>query len=528
MKFFSYFDCFASNPYVFIIEERKNRTVLGGCLSILMFMILVVIFFVYLTQDVISQNPKIFYEDKYTNYKGDFKLKCPIFLTFSNNSFIENSQINIFLGENRLDLKEIKVENCSLFLDQEHFLLKNDYNCLKIDRNASLWNNSLQIIIYSPNELNVNLIFWDAKPNMFSLVKHEISNTHKYKTTLKPKQQNNLNFYFKKTEILFDKNIFLSEFEQEDIYTLEKTKEKIEIMNNESEILLQINFMNQGYKSVLFKSVSTTWINVLSTFGGLFYLFYNLFRLLCKPLMKFLSMLQILEDLIDFKLIIFDSTLNSNEKKFVKICLQNPISEERIDDRKIVKNFNNEEIFNLKQREKPIIDDKLSDIRLVKSQLLKSDELCYFKLPHMRKVKANYNFRTFFIYFTNIYPKFKRHEHECLNNGFDKIKEILNLRLILNQINELEILKSFILDKNQMALFNKFQRISIEILEKSHKIVDGKTFTFNNLDWKTVDERVIEAYKTISTKNPRSKINTKILDLIDCEAKKILNKLIIE
>ena len=531
MNFFSYFDCFASNPYVFIIEAKKNRTVFGGCLSILMFIVLFVVFFVYLTEDVISQNPKILYEDKNSNNDFDFKLKCPIFLTFSNNSFIENSQINVFLGDKRLDLSEIKVEDCSLFLDQDHFLLKNDYNCLKIDRNVSLWNKSLKIRIYSPHELNVNLVLWDAKPNLFSLVKHEISNARTYKLKLKPYQQNNLNFYFKKTEIHFDTHLLFSEIEKDDIYTLDTTKENIEIMSNSSEVSLEINFMNQGYKTVLSKSVATTWINVLSTFGGFFYLFYNLFRLLCKPLIKFLNMLQILEDLIEFKIIIFDSretALNSNEKKMVKICLQNPISEGKIDDRIVIKNTINEEIFNMKQREKPIIDEKFSDIRLVKSQLLKSDELSCFKLPHMRTVKANYNFRTILIYLTNIYTKFKRHEHETLNNGFDKIEEILNVKLILKQINELEILKTFILDKNQIALFNKFQSISIQILEKSQKIVDGKTFSFNNLDWKTVDEEVIEAYNTISSKNPHSKIDSKILDLIDFEAKKILNKLIIE
>ena len=39
---------------------------------------------------------------------------------------------------------------------------------------------------------------------------------------------------------------------------------------------------------------------------------------------------------------------------------------------------------------------------------------------------------------------------------------------------------------------------------------------------------MIEAYKKISSKNPHSKIDTKILDLIDCEDKRILNKLIIK
>ena len=223
MDFLRYFDCFAKNSYIYVMKEKKEKTIIGGILSILIFLSLVLVFFVYLTRDVLSQNPTILYGDE-DNSDISFELKFPIFLTFSNEEMIKSSQIEIFIGKIKLNFDEIMTEDCRSFLSEESFITKNFYSCFQIAENISLSNNNLRLSVQNQYESFVNLIFLDYKPDLFSLENHKTSNYHILKSKIKRNQNKSVGLYFKKTEIFYDQQIILSNHEQESIYTLKVQK----------------------------------------------------------------------------------------------------------------------------------------------------------------------------------------------------------------------------------------------------------------------------------------------------------------
>ena len=327
-----------------------------------------------------------------------------------------------------------------------------------------------------------------------------------------------------------------------------------------NESVLEFQFSQLGKKTILFKTVSLTWINVLSTFGGLVYLFYHILKIIVKPVIKFLCLITILEDLVEFKIIplnynefnfdknshpIDQISFSNKDKKLIKTSLENKkhINQNEGNKNKDLKKTNIKDNvidpffqIEIKQNyEKSFFDRKFSEVKFVKSHILNSEDAKVLKEPppmstYIRTVKANCNLSTIIKYFISRMTRKQKSAEELkiLKSGFDKIYDILNCKTMLKQLNELETVKNLIMDKNQIRLFNAFDSISIKIIERAIKIVDGQVFSFKNLDWRNVNVPLIEAYKNISERAPQSSIDSQILDLMDFQARKLLNKLILD
>jgi hypothetical protein len=96
----------------------------------------------------------------------------------------------------------------------------------------------------------------------------------------------------------------------------------------------------------------------------------------------------------------------------------------------------------------------------------------------------------------------------------------------LNAFNELENLKKFILHKNQIILWDKFHAVFVKTPEKSIDIIDGKKFSYKKFNLSNINSKQLKAYKVLGNSFSMSKNDEKILNMMDWETKKLMDKLI--
>lgn len=528
-----HFDCFASNPYFFLLQQQKARTNLGGCFSVLFLGLLIFVFCVRFQQEILSQTPKIItFEEKELN-QSSVILDSQIYLTFSNNTFIKNNQIQVFVGGVQMNNEEILVQNCSENLDIDHFFSQDEKLCLKILQSGTEELNDIRISLEVAQKIKFNVIFLSIKPNLDSFKIHKRSHLQIYLVELEPNQTKVVNFYFKKTEINAERNFFSGGRDQHAYFSLESSQEHVEFESS-SEMSVDLWFSAIHRKDVISKTFGLTWFSFVSSFGGFLYFVVTILNGLSQPFLKTYYLLHILSDLIEFKIKIKPQDSTHDPKS----------SRNRNKDKDSVKSKHHIEIFesfrgaiknspnnNNKQED---IDKNLFDIKVVKSEIINPDEINISRLnptsqeKRIRIFKFKFHGRSLFAFFYHKFFKKQGLEFKIIKAGIQKVEKILSSRSALEAIDDLQMLKRFSFNKSQLVLLNSFHASFVKIRENPSKLIDGTIFSYKKFGFRDVNRILLKAYKRTANQNFRSKKDEKILRLIDEEARKLLDKLIRE
>ena len=517
------------------MQQQKIKTNFGSCFSILIFALILSACFLSFPEEILMQSPKIL-----THEQGDFNetslnLSSPIYLTFSDNSFLRNSQIQVFFGEELLDIDDIMIEDCSKSLDIDQFFNPNEKVCLQIRQNnndGSTGPQSLNIIINSnKEEVKVKVIFLNSKPHLDSLRQHKESYFHSYLMSLEPFKAKILNFYFKKTDIYVDKSFFDSTTNHYSTFSLEYSQEYTQYDKSSVDMSMGMAFAALNKKNIVFKKFAVTWFSIISLLGGFFYSVISIFKLISTPFLKTVYLFHILADLIEFKISRKQKEPkseskrknDSKDKKIKKFSMQNWSTHFEI-------------IDNLKKIDivkKEGIKTNFFDIQVAKSELINPEEdLKISKIlnPQVEKkiiiFKYNCNLITIFTFCVRKLFKNKGLEVKIINSGIERVKELLSVKSALNAFNELENLKKFILHKNQIILWDKFHAVFVKTPEKSIDIIDGKKFSYKKFNLSNINSKQLKAYKVLGNSFSMSKNDEKILNMMDWETKKLMDKLI--
>ena len=368
-----HFDCFARNPYFFLLQQQKTRTNLGGCFSVLFLGLLISVFCVRFQQEILSQSPKIItFEEKELN-KSSVILESQIFLTFSNNSFIRNNQMHVFVGGTQMKTPEIVLENCSENLDIDHFFSQEEKLCLKIMHNGTEELKDIRISMEVAQKIKFNVIFLSIKPNLDSFKIHKHSHLQIYLVELEPNQTKVVNFFFKKTEINTERDFFSGRTDQHAYFSLESSQEYVEFESS-TEMSVDLWFSAIHRKDVISKTFGVTWFSFVSSFGGFLYFLVTILNGLSIPFLKTYYLLHILSDLIEFKIRIKpqDSTnVPKSSRKRIK-GKDSAKSKNQIEIFESFRGVINKSPINDKQED---IDKNLFNIKVVKSEIMNPDEI---------------------------------------------------------------------------------------------------------------------------------------------------------
>lgn len=514
MRFFKNFDFFACNPYVYLANDKKTPTVVGTCLSILMITISIYSFILFIENALLSQNPRIISEEKVMKETKNY-FNFTFFFTFSNNSFLRASNFSIKNGNSSGSLSSQIINDCSSFLDKEFFFSKEDFSCLQIENPKGMPLNKINFSFYSMSFLTVNLMFWDFHPTYFSFDQNKIPTPRLIKFYLNSKVKKTMNLYFKKTEMYFDKNLFFSNIEHEDILTYIYGMEKYDddaFDYSSKDISFDISFYLNGMKTTMHKSIATNLIDVFAKMGGFLFLIYNLINILISPLLKCIYTLTLLSEMIEFR---FPADKNEKEKSPSDKCEKIVAKHEKVPE--VSKPFE-------------IKNEFIAELKIVKSRVLNISEAKQFfgniAGPPFKIFKIVFSLRSFLCYLFWKFNRFKR-DSQFIIMGLGKLQEILDLKLLVKKVYAIDFIKESVLDKHQIALFNKFNSIYLEIPANPQNLAKNSILSTKWLDWKELSSEIIEGYEEISKKRQISENDIRVLSLLDTHAKKLLNKFLI-
>lgn len=431
-----------------------------------------------------------------------------------------------------MNKEEIVLENCSKNLDKDHFFLQDEQLCLKILQNGVEELNDIRISMEVAQKIKFNVIFRSIKPNLDSFKIHKHSHLQIYLVELEPNQTKVVNFYFKKTEINAERDFFSGETDQQAYFSLESSQEQFEFKSS-PEMSVDLWFSAIHKQNVISKTFGVTWFSFVSSFGGFLYFVLTILKGLSTPFLKTCYLLHILSDLIEFKIRIKpqDSTHDPKSSRKRNKEKDSAKSKHHIEIFESFRGVKNNSPNNKKQED---LDKNLFDIKVVKSEIMNPDEINISRLnptsqeKRIRIFKFKLHGRSLFAFFYHKFFKKTGLEFKIIKTGIQKVEEILNSRSALEAIGDLQMLKRFSFNKNQLVLLNSFHASFVKIRENPSKLIDERMFSYKKFGLRDVNRTLLKAYKGTTSQNFRSKKDEKILRLIDEEARKLLDKLIRE
>lgn len=206
------------------------------------------------------------------------------------------------------------------------------------------------------------------------------------------------------------------------------------------------------------------------------------------------------------------TNLNDNNKNISEIPKHElPEKAQEIKNEGKIENNDKKENNNLIVIPKPTLDTKAN---YLENQLSNIANLENLAIGESLNISA-------FDYFKYLLKKsfcMKRNEKEQLIEKADKLyKQELDITCILKKIHEIDKLKSLILDKDQLVLFNYLDKPHISLKSKEEK----RSLTLGNLPFDR--NQIAESYFKCNEERGKNEISTKLVEI--CDLKKVKKKI---